>query len=79
MPFAEYCLPKTVQEAVDHMITALGHEEKELIKNADEADLLEFHYGLGTGIREVFRLWHGNKDLLRSCGSERMHPDDAPC
>ncbi len=35
MPFAEGGLPRTVQEAVDHMIAALGHGEKELIKNAD--------------------------------------------
>jgi hypothetical protein len=77
MSFAEDRLPKTVQEAVDYRIAALGHEEKELIKNADEADLVEFHFGLGTGIREVFDLWHGNKELLKSCGSEGMHPDDA--
>ena len=77
MQYAEDRMPKTVQEAVDHMISALGREEKELIKNADEAELVQFHFGLGTGIREVFQLWHGNKDLLKSCGSEEMHPDDA--
>lgn len=77
MLFAEARLPKTVEEAVDHMISALGREEKELIKNADETDLGQFHFGLGTGIREVFHLWHGNKELLQACGSEEMHPDDA--
>jgi hypothetical protein len=68
MPLAEPRLPKTVQEAVDHMIAALGPEEKELIKTVDEADLGQFHFGLGTGIREIFQIWHGNKDLLESCG-----------
>ena len=68
MPFAEDSLPKTVQEAVDHLIGALGLEDKELIRTADEADLGEFHFGLGTGIRETFQIWHGNKDLLESCG-----------
>jgi hypothetical protein len=77
MHLAEDSLPKTVQEAVDRMIAALNLEEKELIKNAVEADLVEFHFGLGTGIREVFQFWHGNKDLLKSRGSEEMHPDDA--
>jgi hypothetical protein len=77
MPLAENRLPKTVPEAVDHMITALGRDERELIRTADEADLGQFRFGLGTGIREVFQLWHGNKDLLKSCGSENMHPDDA--
>jgi hypothetical protein len=77
MLFPEARLPRTVQEAVDHMIAALGRDEKELIKNAGEADLVEFHFGLGTAIREAFQLWHGNKELLKSCGSESMHPDDA--
>jgi len=56
MLFPEAKLPKTVQEAVDHMLTALGPDEKELIRTADEADLGQFHYGLGTGIREVLQL-----------------------
>jgi hypothetical protein len=77
MQYAGDRMPKTVSEAVDHMIAALGHEEEELIKNADEADLGEFHFGLGTGIREAFQLWHGNKELLESCGSETIHPDEA--
>jgi hypothetical protein len=77
MQYAEDPMPKTFQEAVDHMISALGREEKQLIKNADETELVQFHFGSGTGIREAFQLWHGNKDLLKSCGSEEMHPDDA--
>jgi len=77
MPFAEARLPKTVEEAVDYMVAVLGRDEKELIRTADEADLGQFHFGLGTGIREAFNLWHGNEELLKSCGSEKMHPDEA--
>ncbi len=77
MLFPESKLPKTVEEAVDLMISSLGRDEKELIKNADEAELGQFHFGLGTGIREIFHLWQGNEELLKSCGSEEMHPDDA--
>jgi hypothetical protein len=77
MQYAEDRMPKTVSEAVDHMISALDREEKELIRTADETDLGQFHFGLGTGMREVFKLWHGNRDLLKSSGSEDMHPDDA--
>ena len=61
MPSGEDSLAKTVKEAVDHMSAALGREEKELIKNANEADLGEFHFGLGTGIREVFDYGMGTK------------------
>lgn len=68
MPFAEARLPNTVQEAVDYMIASLGRDEKELIRTADEADLGQFHFGLGTGIREAFNLWQGNEELLKSCG-----------
>jgi len=39
MPVAEYRIPRTVQEAVDHMSAALGPDEKELIRTAGEADL----------------------------------------
>jgi hypothetical protein len=77
MQIAERRLPKTLEEEVNYMIAALGPGEKELIRTTDEADLEEFHYGLGTSIRKVFQLWHGNKDLLKSCGSETLHADDA--
>lgn len=77
MLFPEARVPNSVQEAVDYMIAVLDRDEKELIRTADEADLGQFHFGLGTGIREAFNLWHGNEELLKSCGSERMHPDDA--
>jgi|WetSurMetagenome_2_1015567.scaffolds.fasta_scaffold319018_2 hypothetical protein len=77
MPLAEKSLPKPVQEAVDQMIATLSREDKGLIRTVDETDLGQFHFGSGTGIREVFKLWDGSKDLLKSCGSESMHPDDA--
>jgi hypothetical protein len=35
------------------------------------------HATLGTTLRNDFGLWSGNKTLLKSCGSETMHPDDA--
>lgn len=54
-----------------------SRDEKELIRTADQADLGQFHFGFGTGIREIFHMWHGNKELLKSCGSKEMHPDDA--
>ena len=77
MPFKEGSIPKTREEAVDHMLAVLGHKEKELIRNADESNLIQFGFGLGKGMRQTFHLWLGNKDLLRACGSETMHPKDA--
>jgi len=89
MSFAEESLPKTVQEAVDHLIADLRYEEKELIQNTDEVDLIQYYFTLGIGIRNEFGLWSGNKELLKSCcsqnkravlkfcGSETIAPDDA--
>lgn len=42
-----------------------------------ERDLINFHFGWGMSIRNELGLWQGNKELLRSCGSKKMHPDDA--
>lgn len=78
MPFAGARLPKTFQEAVDCMIAVLGRDERELIRTADEAEQGQFHFGSGTGIRETFHLRHENEELLKSCGSEEMHPQHAP-
>jgi len=51
MPLAENRLSKTVQVAVGHMIATLGHEETELIKNADVANLVEFVLYLFSTVR----------------------------
>jgi len=45
----------------------LGHRPEE--------QLIRFHHGWGTGIRNEFGLWKGNKELLADCHAE--HPDDA--
>ncbi|MBC8460416.1 MAG: hypothetical protein H8D67_20725 [Deltaproteobacteria bacterium] len=42
-----------------------------------EKYLLFLHMSLGQGIRNSMGLWGDNKALLKSCGSEDMHPDDA--
>jgi len=52
-------------------------KDKEIIKNAPKEDLIRFHHAWGTGMRNEFGLWGGNKELLASCGSTDMHPDDA--
>ena len=53
MAVAEKSLPKTVEEAVDHLVATLDQEEKELIKDANEANLGQFHFSLGLEIRNT--------------------------
>ena len=70
-------LPKTVAEAVQRLVETLSDRSKKRIAESSEDDLVMFHMGLGTGIRNDFGLWEGNKELLKSCGSEDMSADDA--
>lgn len=65
-------LPKTLEEAVNVLLSALSEEDKEALKNTPEEDLITLHHGLGTYIRNEFDLWTGNDRLLKSCGSQMM-------
>ena len=66
--------PKTVEEAVDQLISSMSEEDKEALRNTPEQDLILFHHGVGTYIRNEFGLWSDNKELLKSCGS-RIFPE----
>jgi hypothetical protein len=70
-------LPRTVDEAVDEIISGLSDDDKALVRGTARGDLIRFHHGWGTGIRNGFGLWGGNTELLASCGSPIMHADDA--
>lgn len=74
-PLRSSLWPKTVGEAVDILLRDLAPEVKEKIRTTSRKDLIQFHFGLGMGIRNRFGLWQGNKDLAVSCGSVDIHPD----
>lgn len=69
--------PKSLKEAVETLKILLRQEELDQIASKSEMELWEYHFGLGLFIRNGFGLWGGNKELLRDCGSTRMHPDNA--
>ena len=69
--------PKTIETAAEIVIDALNKDDLASIKNMNEDDLWQLHMNLGQGIRNSMGLWGDNKALLKSCGSEEMHPDDA--
>ena len=69
--------PKSLKEAVDLLISEMSEEYKNYVQSLPEDELIQFHFGFGLGIRNRFGLWGGNYDLLESCGSRDMHPDDA--
>jgi len=82
--------PRTVEEAVEQLMSSMSEEDKERLRNMPEEDLILLHMGLGLEIRNTLGLGQGNKELLESCGLRSMpdsayddflpmqvHPDDA--
>ena len=71
--------PKSVPEAVKRLFLELSDRDKFALKNTSEEDLAMFHLSLGNYIRNEFRLWGSNKELLRDCFPQNgePHPDVA--
>ncbi|MBI5425289.1 MAG: hypothetical protein HZA32_14515 [Opitutae bacterium] len=67
--------PKTVDEAVTRILSTMPEKDRKIVRDTAEDDLIQFHHGWGTGIRNSFGLWRGNKALMEDCKSD--HPDDA--
>ena len=67
--------PRTVEEAVTRILAGMSDKDKALVKATAKEDLIEFHHGWGTGIRNRFGLWSGNKELLADCHAKE--PDEA--
>jgi hypothetical protein len=67
--------PETVESAVQHLLTRLDEPSLERVRSCPLEDLPLVDLSLGQSVRNAFGLWEGNKSLLRSCGSESMHPD----
>lgn len=59
--------PTTIDEAVDILQHILLDEEKKIIKNMSEDDLIELQFGLGMAIRNNFGLWAENYELIADC------------
>ena len=59
--------PKTVDEAVERMISDLDLESKVKIANMDLNNLANVHFELDVYFKNAFGVWHGNKELLVDC------------
>jgi hypothetical protein len=49
--------------------------DKARLRDTKKEDLILFHHGWGTGIRNGFGLWGDNTNLMTDCRAQ--HPDDA--
>ena len=67
--------PKTVDEAVTRLLADMKDADKARVRDTKKEDLIIFHHGWGTGIRNEFGLWRGNTNLMADCHAQ--HPDDA--
>ncbi len=76
-PSPQAIWPTTIEDAVYVLDLLLDDEDKEILKKRSEHDMKKSSFGIALYIKNYFGLWGENKELLRSCGSEEMHPDDA--
>ncbi len=76
-PLPQAIWPTTIDDAVYVLDLLLDDEDKQTLKKHSEDDLKKSSFGIALYISNHFALWGENKELLRSCGSDEMHPDDA--
>ena len=71
----EIKFPKTVEQAVSHLMTELSINDKRKIANTSKDNLYSLHFSLGMDIRNDFGLWSGNEELLESCWKISVQKD----
>ena len=69
--------PTTVSDTVADILRTMPEAEKRQIRQTRKDDLILFHHGWGTGIRNQYGLWRGNGALIFSACGKPCHPDDA--
>ena len=66
--------PRTVDDAVDRLISELDLKDKLKIANMKFVDSVNFDINLHKYFKNAFDVWHGNKDLLADCRSVSKKP-----
>ncbi len=71
--------PKSIEEAVQVLLTELPKKDQQVIRIMAEDQLSSLHLSLGNYIRNKFGLWGSNQELLRTCCSDNslQNADDA--
>ena len=59
--------PKSIEEAVQLLLTELSEKDQEAIRNMAEEEVSSLHLSLGNYIRDGFALWENNEELLKAC------------
>ncbi len=69
--------PETVEAVTKMIIADMPEKNRLIIKGTKWQDLIKYHHGWGTGIRNHYGLWRGNQKLLLAACGKPCHPDDA--
>lgn len=59
------------------ILVRMPDQDKQRVRATKRQDLIMFHHGWGTGIRNYYGLWRGNEKLIASACGKPCHPDDA--
>ena len=74
-------LPKTVEAAVERLLSEIPLKRKAAISRIGVEDLASLHFEMGQYVQRRLGLWFGNDDLMASCrkvaGESDLHEDDA--
>lgn len=74
-------LPKTIHEAVERLIAEMALKDKVVIANMTYDELVDLNSNFGAYIRNAFRLWSGNHELMESCRfvskNKKLNVDEA--
>ncbi len=74
--------PKTVDQAVERLISDLSLKDRVYIANLARENLYLIHLSLRSHLGQELGLWSGNKDLIESCramsGSSELRADHCP-
>ena len=75
-------MPKSVDEAVDDIISSLSLRERTWAANIGKEDFKPLDVPLASYVRDRLRLWSPNKELLKSCrkvaGEEDLDVAEVP-
>jgi hypothetical protein len=74
--------PKTVNEAVDILSLKMALKDKVTLSNMTYGELEGLNPNLGAYIKNIFRLWSGNDELMESCRvvtKNRQLNEDGAC
>jgi hypothetical protein len=74
--------PKTVDQAVERLLSDLSLKDRVYISNLSREDLYLIHISLRSHIGQELGLWSGNSELIESCriisGSSQLGADQCP-